>query len=35
MYEYNILVCHDGSEPLVGTNLKIESEVNAWYINIV
>ena len=38
MYEYNILVCQVGSErksePLGGTNLKIESRVNAEYINI-
>ena len=38
MYESNILVCQVGSEPksepLGGTNLKIESRVNAEYINI-
>ena len=38
MYEYNIVVCQASSEPksepLGGTDLKIESTVNAWYINI-
>ena len=38
MSEYNKLVCQVGSEPksepLGGTNLKIESRVNAEYINI-
>ena len=38
MYESNILVCQASSEPksepLGGTDLKIESTVNAWYINI-
>ena len=34
MYEYNILVCQVGSEPLGGTDLKTESRVNVQYINI-
>ena len=29
MSEYNILVCQVGSEPFGGTDLKIESGVNA------
>ena len=28
MYEYHILVCQVGSEPLGGTDLEIESGVN-------
>ena len=34
MYEYNILVCQVGSEPLGRTDLKTECGVNAKYINI-
>ena len=38
MYDYNILVCQVGSEPksepLGGTDLKIESRVNAQHNNI-
>ena len=33
MYEYNILVCQVGSEPLGGTDLNTESRVNTQYIN--